>query len=527
MSGEMMMLQRFPPLFSETKNIIKAADFGVMIYDRKGGSVYCTACGLHFAADRISFRHGQKDYCPECGKLCEMVSNHYKWDPLVRRHERNFAVVLPADNEQPDPLKRNCYITVVKVTLHYVQGMCEPVCNVEEHQRYIFTPDGRSLRFGRCVEWFNDGRKWYREITDWKCMSRFEDPVFDGKCSEGYGIYNIDALMESCMRHSAAELIEFSSGRYYNDISLLAYLRFYNRHRGAERLIKAGLQRIVKAEMHRRSRYIDWNQTEPHRMLGLTRPEVKQVAEGKLDFYERRWLMELMPDRSPAQLDKYSGVVSSYYRERISKMIQRSGIPAVDVFRYLGKSSMQGHTSEYCDYIGQCRELGYDFANRQVAFPRDLRAAHQRATAAINALRREQEVARLKELEKQYAKLRRKRRKLEFSAGDLFIRQPENAAEIIAEGEALSHCVGGYAERHMTGELAIMFLRKRSDPDTPYYTIEVSKDNRLIQCREYKNNWVENGGKPKEQEIIDFEELYEQHLDRISGRIKEKTEKGA
>ena len=43
--------------------------------------------------------------------------------------------------------------------------------------------------------------------------------------------------------------------------------------------------------------------------------------------------------------------------------------------------------------------------------------------------------------------------------------------EIEDEGRILSHCVGGYAERHAMGKLSIMFLRKVSEPDKPYYTV--------------------------------------------------------
>lgn len=528
MSVEMMMLQRFPQFPPKTiKALKKAADFRLLILDEKANSIYCTCCEKHFNPYGMSFRHGEKDNCPECGVLCEMVSNRYKWDPQTRRRERNFAVVVPAMKEHPEPEKRNCYITCVKVTAHYVQGMCEPVINITEHQRYIFTPDGRSLRYGQYIDWWHDDHRWYRELSgDWKVMSKFGEPVFDGKISECYEIYGLKQLKESCMKNSSAELMDLS-GEYYNSTSLLQYLRFYNRHKGAERLIKAGFKKVVKAEMKSQSGYIDWKQMEPHRMLGLTRLEAKRVATGEINFRERRWLMKLMPEASPAQLDRYQNICDKYYYDQIEQAIRNTDANAKDVLKYLANKRQRGLAHEYVDYIRQCRELGYDIHNKHILFPPDLRAAHQRNTAAINALRSEQEAARLKELEKAYAKVRRNRKKLEFSSAELFVRQPKNSMEIIAEGEALDHCVGGYAERHISGELTILFLRKKSEPNTPYYTIEVSKDNKLIQCRGYANNWERRGGKPKEQEIIDFEELYKQHLDRISGRVKAESKKGA
>ena len=86
---------------------------------------------------------------------------------------------------------------------------------------------------------------------------------------------------------------------------------------------------------------------------------------------------------------------------------------------------------------------------------------------------------------------------LEFATDEYFIRQPDSTDEIVVEGQKLSHCVGGYAERHATGKLTIMFLRQKSAPDEPYYTMEVSNDYKIVQCRGYKNNWVTNGGQEK------------------------------
>ena len=55
-----------------------------------------------------------------------------------------------------------------------------------------------------------------------------------------------------------------------------------------------------------------------------------------------------------------------------------------------------------------------------------------------------------------------------------------------------------------------MFLRKISEPDKPYFTVEVSNDYRIIQCHGYKND---KNGKP--QEITEFEEQYQKYLEGL------------
>lgn len=111
-----------------------------------------------------------------------------------------------------------------------------------------------------------------------------------------------------------------------------------------------------------------------------------------------------------------------------------------------------------------------------------------------------------KELEKR-AKLNKVkiefRKTLEFEDKDYLIRLPVNKNEIVKEGMELHHCVGGYAERHEAGDTTIMFLRKKSEPDKPFYTIEVGIEVltdtvsklRIIQAHSFGNKWMGNDPK--------------------------------
>lgn len=65
------------------------------------------------------------------------------------------------------------------------------------------------------------------------------------------------------------------------------------------------------------------------------------------------------------------------------------------------------------------------------------------------------------------------RGQLEYDDENYLIRLPKDKDEICKEGMSLHHCVGGYAHEHSIGSTTIMFLRKKSEPDKPFYTIEV------------------------------------------------------
>lgn len=59
---------------------------------------------------------------------------------------------------------------------------------------------------------------------------------------------------------------------------------------------------------------------------------------------------------------------------------------------------------------------------------------------------------------------------------------PDTPEDVVAEGNALSHCVAGYVPMIAAGETIVGFLRLKSAPKTPLYTIEIS-GNKVIQAK--------------------------------------------
>lgn len=78
--------------------------------------------------------------------------------------------------------------------------------------------------------------------------------------------------------------------------------------------------------------------------------------------------------------------------------------------------------------------------------------------------------------------------KYQYESEGLVIVPARSNEELIAESEALNHCVRTYAEKVANGETGIMFVRKQSDPDEPFVTLEL-KGRKVIQVRA-KNNSI-------------------------------------
>ena len=145
----------------------------------------------------------------------------------------------------------------------------------------------------------------------------------------------------------------------------------------------------------------------------------------------------------------------------------------------------------WLDYVDAARELAYDLGNPLVRMPKDLIRKHDEATGTVRA------ALEAENKKRRAAELKKRKRRYEFAYAGLVTIVPKTHAEIIAEGKALKHCVGGYADRHTKGTLTIVFLRHSDRPDVPLATIEM-QGKQMVQIHGYKND-IEEKVAPREK----------------------------
>lgn len=118
---------------------------------------------------------------------------------------------------------------------------------------------------------------------------------------------------------------------------------------------------------------------------------------------------------------------------------------------------------------------------------RELQWMHDQYTDIANA----QRYNGLKK-DEMWNKFNKKRIEKYEKIGDEFeIIVPREPKDIINEGANLNHCVGSYLESVASGYKTILFLRKVSEPDKSFYTIEVG-DSRIVQIHGNHNKWLGN-----------------------------------
>lgn len=367
-----------------------------------------------------------------------------------------------------------------------------------ERQRYVFAKDG-AVRYGS-----ENGKQW-------SVRTEFREPVF---CSASYGygfdnsykIINEKAISRSDMR--------YSQYKKYAGKLLMYYLYLYCRHPNLEYLMKQNYDLIEEmyseywggvAKLTLPS-YINWKSNNLLEMLGLTRSEFKALKGQEHLYGAYRANKEHFPKATPEDLILISKVFGYEYGT-LSRFLDATDATPQRMSRYLADNQI--NTRDYSDYLAQCKQLKYNTKDTAICFPHNFEAMHERLSATI-------EYQHDKAVRAEFEKHIEERKQLEFSDGNLMIVQPKQMADIAYEGKVLSHCVGGYAARHAKGTLSIMFIRKKSEPDKPYYTMEVSSDGKIVQVRG-KRNIAPN------KKVEDLIKSYKAYLEKIFSDKRRKT----
>ena len=393
----------------------------------------------------------------------------------------NFAVMLTWGKE----LFVRCYH-------RYSNG------KLAERQRYVFADDG-AVRYG------SDDSK------HWSIRKTFREPVF---CKSGYGysfdntytILNRKALASSCMKYSQLE--------HYMGNLVMEYLHLYCKHHNLEYLMKSGYNSLLGetysgfwgSQKHLcMDCRINWESNNLLKMLRLNRIEFKALQGNEKYYPEYVSWREIFPKCKPDELILLSKVFGDEHGTA-KRFCELTGLKPQRIASYLNENKIGCY--DYKDYLDQCQQLRYDLYDTAISLPHHFMEMHERLTEVIKYKANEA----CKQL---FAERMQKRKELEFQSGNLIICQPDSMDKIIAEGKALHHCVAGYAERHALGKLHILFVRQADKLDIPFYTMEVSREGKIIQVRGSHNC------EPTQEvtQLIEEYRIYIQSIFRMKERV--------
>lgn len=168
------------------------------------------------------------------------------------------------------------------------------------------------------------------------------------------------------------------------------------------------------------------------------------------------------------------------------------------VLDYCNKNKIGYHL--YNDYLKAIIELKLDLEDTKNIYPKDFERMHDLRTMEYDSLLDKQDREKRKELYSDFAKAGKKAIAYQFTANGLSIVAPQDISELVAEGKALSHCVGkmGYDKKMANNEIVIMFVRHTENINDPFVTIEFD-----LKQKKLRQAYAEHNSQPP-TEVITF-----------------------
>lgn len=166
----------------------------------------------------------------------------------------------------------------------------------------------------------------------------------------------------------------------------------------------------------------------------------------------------------------------------LRKQVKKGGIPR-DYYRSSGQSAV----AMWIDYLDMAASMKLDLSRDSVYKPANLRERHDDLMAIQTAGKTESKYPGVAPV---CAKIKEK---YEWRGEKYSVLVPSGAVDIMREGRRLNHCIvredeNRYLERIEREETYIMFLRKNSDVEAPWYTMEVEPGGNVIQLRTYNDD---------------------------------------
>ena len=437
--------------------------------------------------------------CPECGFRFNV---YHRWRMNMGQLDGTVSISVWAKSKV-DPAA--VVMRRIEIKRNY-RNSEEPVIEdtYREAERYLFRMGHKTIRQNcRPLRHYE-----YDKKTGWKCIEAgrkkfFVKNIIDRAVRQsnvmwtdyikGHYRMNIGSLKAAIRETPYYYLFKGENGYIRNfqsyeyresyPLHTVRLMDLYSLHPWIEVLIKSGMDNIVMDHLRGEGcgGAICWGaKTLKSAVKRFTKQDLKNVMEYNRRIRDKasRINEEELSVLALAREHRYQqiavGMARNIAREgygRFESLVitaERIGLHGMKVLGYCQKEGGIGHAiGDWLDYIRDAEKVGLDLRDKSNSLPKDLKHRHANIIKQIKY--REN-----KELEEKLKATLAVRNKIFCWKGKkYFIRPAESTKELIAEGKALHHCVGGYAERHAKGATTILLVRENGAPDKPLYTMEV------------------------------------------------------
>lgn len=347
----------------------------------------------------------------------------------------------------------------------------------DDYTRLGYCPEMRFFEYGR--EYYHDGEVKYfiNPTEDYIEADLVETDYLD---DDDFWLMNGDDVESVLDSPFLSDLKDGSANK-----PLMYYLTRSFKFRAFRTLQKYGFKNITDVMLFAADKFPDSSKISE--VLGADYNQIiadigKDITVSELLAARKLYKFRIRPTQQNIRL------IQSIERIDLLNRFKLTEENARKTFKYLrnqqNRKGSKDIGKDYVDYLSECEELNYDMTDGRILYPTDLIKAHVHTSTLIK-------IKTSAETEIGVAKAFAKYHKLcEYDNGKLCVIVPACCEDIIYEGKVQSHCVGRYVERVAKGEDVILFIRRSSDKDTPFYTMEirpVMKKLDIVQCRGFEN----------------------------------------
>ena len=443
-------------------------------YQKNGATNgYCTYCKKHVPIR--SPKYNQKGHCNICGqpvtfrsvgKSGRFCTKWYRVYLVQRRKTSGFVIRI---FQARTWYKKAGYAD------------CETTCH--EEQRRIFSANGKEISnfvYGlfkrREMRWILYWKPWYYTC----CGIQYKGNAYPYTLSD----LSRHELKETGLREYALRQKKIDPGKY---------LYLWQTYPVLEQIVKAGLFQLVDDILeYRATDAIKRKGRKPTEFLSVTKKEFRRLRDMNGGAKELKWLQF---EKSSGRIIKDEEIYWMAKEELEPKDLQfvLDRMSICQVRHYLVKQSEKSgddisHILQvWKDYLSMAGKLRLDVYDSIIYRTSDLQRRHSEAVIQMEEKKKE---IRRRELEEKYVGFQEQlialKEKYEFSAGEYQIVAPKSINDILYEGDTLHHCVNktdNYFDRIASKESYILFLRKKENPEVPFYTLEVEPNGTIRQKR--------------------------------------------
>lgn len=437
-----------------------------LFYSQKEHRAYCSACKQTFKPVK-GLKTNEPAICPKCGAevIAKSEGRIGKLTDIV------WSVWLQNDG---DDICTHYYRTVAD----YTDDFRQPEINTTEQYRNIHGSE------------FHDYMWWHSNHVGMICRDRwmpyaergggclyafkseFYEPcepyVFgDAEAAVKRSRFRycpINALLDVHGRTGAETVERFIIDGWLNTYKLIPQI---------ELTVKVGFKSLTYAVRQQEVKLND-KATDVCDALGVTKRQYKELL--KISDPNKDEFNALRKYNCSAETARWIAMLGDNW-DTNRKLDDLEGLaPLEKLKQYI--EGIGNDLASYTDYVKRLMQLGYDYKDKAYLFPKDFWKAHDRLMEQQYA---DQDKGNNAKIKRMAAKC-----KCNLHFGGMFCRPARSATELRKEGAVLHHCVATYAERMARGETLIMFIRKETDPDSPFFTMEVC-NGKIVQVRGLRN----------------------------------------